>query len=102
MALIKSIKGDFYRIYKYDLASRGHIGAIGIDLPLAAKLLSVKMQNDRITLWAIVDPDIGTETRRFWVLGTGWEIPKEVALEPLDTVIDPLGYVWHIFVEAKY
>jgi len=100
MAVIRNIKGDFYTIYKYDIAGSGAHRAIGIDLPVAAKLLSVKMQDGRITLWAAVDPDIKTETRKFWVLGTGWGIPKGIALVPLDTVIDAFGYVWHVFVEA--
>lgn len=100
MAHLERLMGDYYTIYKYVLGQGGSTRVVEVELPLAAKLLSVKMQRDKITLWAAVDPEVRKVIRRFWILGTGWPIPKGIALEPLDTVLDPRGYVWHIFVEV--
>ena len=97
-----AILGKYYTIYKYVLGYGGSHAPIELEMPLAAKLLSVKMQGDRITLWAAVDKDIATVTRRFWILGTGWQIPEGVALQHLETVLDPGGYVWHVFEEPSY
>lgn len=58
-------------IYKYNLQFETHIE---LQLPVNAKILSVQVQNGSLCLWALVDPDLNSETRVFDVIGTGHTI----------------------------
>lgn len=53
-----------------------------------------------LCMWALVDPDIGHEAQRFYVIGTGQPMPDGKDLEHLATVQDG-SFVWHIFKERK-
>jgi hypothetical protein len=73
--------------------------SLGIDLPITmpagAQVLTAQVQNDRICLWALVDPSLPKELRYFEVLGTGQEFPhNERAYIPS---LQIGNFVWHIF-----
>lgn len=78
-------------IYKYPLTSRD----CTVTLPAGAEILTVKLQNDIPTLWAIVDTEEYLDfSRRICIVGTGWELQDK--MEYITTYID--GYfVWHVF-----
>lgn len=73
-----------------------------LEMPKSAKILAVKNQYERPTLWAMVDP-ADKETRRVQVycVGTGQTITFPFAsVRFLDTVLTSNGQlVWHIFVK---
>ena len=86
-----------YAIYKYPLRFNS-IGAETIDMPVGARILSVQMQGDTITLWALVQPGSKTETVRFTMIGTGWELPDDFATKNLYLgTVQYESLVWHIF-----
>ncbi len=95
------LRGSYYTIYKYVLGGGGSVKPIDIAMPIGARILKVQMQGEKITLWAAVDTAVKDMNYRFWVLGTGWTVPKGIALNHLNTVIDPFDYVWHIFEEVR-
>ena len=99
-------------IYKYSLGNGVTGKRLSIEMPFGAHILDVQIQRhnvnlerveDRVMIWAVVDKDsIDVRPRNFWVLGTGWDIPKGVVLEHISTVQTKGGLVWHIFEEPRY
>lgn len=78
------------KIYKYPLTSQD----CTLKLPKEAEILTVKLQNETPTLWALVDPTSELEERHICIVGTGWDV--EDSMKYITTYID--GYfVWHIF-----
>lgn len=55
-------------IYKYPLQT---VDDQDIEMPIGAKILTVKMQHGQPCLWALVDPNVEYEKRRILVRGTG-------------------------------
>lgn len=77
-------------VYKY------HITHDGVhQLPIGAEILTVGMQDDRITMWALIDSDAELETRVFAAHGTGWQI-EDSNIKFISTIFDG-DYVWHLF-----
>ena len=77
-------------IYKYTLDSQD----CTLQLPKGAEILTVELQNQIPTLWALVNPMTVTEERHICIVGTGWQV--EDNMKYITTYID--GYfVWHVF-----
>lgn len=83
-------------IWKYQFDEDTENGEAGFDAPNGFTVLSVQMQQGRITLWTLVDTDRAKFRFVFKFYGTGEEIPT-----------DPGNYagtvqsgclVWHCFV----
>lgn len=71
-----------------------------IEMPLGAVILSVKTQNDRPFIWALIDPEMKTTSRTFELIGTGNDIYQNMGVDRkfLDTVlILHETAVFHIF-----
>lgn len=88
-------------IYKYVLnAQQPDI----IELPVGAQILSARSQTgEDICIWALVEFDhfLQVEQRRIWTFGTGHEIPTDLNLKHIDTVLlYKGGLVFHVFEEA--
>lgn len=69
------------------------IQAPGVFRPIAAQ-----MQDDQLTLWAIVQPGLPLYPRHIHVVGTGHHFDAQDLLH-IDTVQDG-GMVWHVFTDA--
>jgi hypothetical protein len=81
-------------IYKYTLDSQD----CTLNLPKGAEILTIKLQNNVPTLWALVNPMTVTEERHICIVGTGWQI--EDNMKYITTYMD--GYfVWHVFELIK-
>lgn len=79
-------------IWKYSIAVEG---LQTLFVPEEAKLLHVGEQQGIITLWFELDPVRITESRRFCVYGTGWNMPDDHG-EYAGTVF--IGaFVWHVY-----
>lgn len=55
-------------VYKYPLPTAD---VLTLDMPQAARLLSVQVQRGVPHLWALVDPEMPIEQRQFRLAGTG-------------------------------
>lgn len=99
-------------IYKYTIDSIENIvsdNKVGydIEMPVNAKILSAKVQNGTLCIWAMVDPNYEMETRTVFVIGTGWPLidvmfasRKNLNHDPtfIDTIFIGNGtFVYHIF-----
>lgn len=79
---------------------------VTLDLPVGARVLRVEtarhrtQARDALVFWAQVDRDVPTERRTFRVFGTGHDMPDDVALEHVATVMDG-PFVWHVFEEIS-
>lgn len=62
-------------VHKYPLPG---VGLVGIEMPRAARVLSVQAQEGRPFLWAQVDTEQPTVRRQFRVAGTGHPLEGEV------------------------
>lgn len=82
-------------VYKYKLQITKVIQEVV--LPLGAQILCIKMQNDELCMWALVDPDqTYNEVVKIRCAGTGHEITEDV--EYIDTVMLLDGeLVFHFF-----
>ncbi len=87
-------------IYKYHL-DRDHVHVKTRNAHVL-EFLSVQIQHDEITLWALVDTTKPANYADIYILGTGWNLgtERESWLSKdnfVGTVQDPDGLVWHIF-----
>lgn len=81
------------RIYKYKMKPN-----TTLELPRGAKVLTARVQDEEVFLWAKVNPDEKElETRMFLGFGTGHDIDDELRLDFIDTVFFQNGMVFHIF-----
>jgi len=92
--MFKRIELNTLTVWKFVFESADHT----IEIPKGAMLLSVHEQLETICLWALVDPNVGKESRRFLTIGTGHTVPKELSVN----FIGSLGmrnwqFVFHIF-----
>lgn len=78
------------KVYKFPLDVDNMAG-----VPIGAEFIAARMQNGRITVWAIVDPLAETELRQFQVYGTGEELRSKKE-DFIGTVFDG-PFVWHVF-----
>jgi hypothetical protein len=46
------------------------------EMPKGAQILCVQVQNEIPQIWALVDPGLDRNTRRFRTYGTGHDIPE--------------------------
>lgn len=74
-------------IYKYDLVHT-------IEMPKGAQILSIQMQGNQPTLWALADLSAPMEDRRFEIVGTGWIVGE--GFHHIATYVDG-PFVWHVF-----
>ena len=85
-------------VYKYQFQK--HSNEMHATMPYGAKVLSVADQDNHITLWAEVDPDIvERQERKFVFFGTGRQFEYDVrTLQFIGTVIQASGkLVWHVY-----
>lgn len=85
-------------IYKYSIKDNLHF--IKLEVPVGAKFLTVRMQHDTVTVWAMVDPEAPMETRYLELIMTGQEFNADL-YEYLGTVQKPAWFgevVGHMFV----
>jgi len=83
-------------VYKYPIPM---VEEFSLSLPATAEILTVQMQGHIPQLWALVDPDALTETRRFRLAGTGHLIDQRKGYpEYIATFQMADGdLVWHLF-----
>ncbi len=79
-------------IWKYPLDLADDIQEI--EMPAGARVVSVAMQGDSPTIWALVHPEQPLEKRHFSIHGTGHAIPNGEGY--LGACLAP-PFVWHVF-----
>lgn len=85
-----------HTIWKYTLEP-----VTELDIPQGAEILSVASQHGQIVLWAKVDPQAPTEKRTIIGFGTGHDIPDNLNLSFIGTVMFSNGnFVFHIFEQV--
>jgi hypothetical protein len=87
-------------IWKYRLPlENGGDYRFELSMPSGALLLDVQLQNERPTLWALVDADdVMREARRFAVVFTGAEVPSDEGTDALYVGTWQQGWlVCHLF-----
>lgn len=83
------------KIYKYHVPLTNKFV---IDMPLNAEILSFQEQKGEMFLWAVIDPDIANEERKFCLFGTGHDIDMDSVKKFIGTVqMCQCHYVWHLF-----
>lgn len=90
------------QIWKYPLALIDSPQLV--EMPEGARILSVQEQQNRICVWALVDPEAKKVSRKFHIFGTGNQLDASGVewFQFLGTVVMSLGvFVWHVFEEMK-
>lgn len=81
-------------IWKYSL---GMTDKQTIEMPAGAEILCVQEQLKRPCVWAAVESTAPMESRTFFIVGTGHELPDFNA-KYIGTWQEQNGYlVWHLF-----
>lgn len=81
-------------VYKFPLS----VSSNGIvNMPKGATILSVQMQDEVPTLWALCVPSNPYEDRLFFIVGTGHIFEPASDARFIGTVQTRNGLVWHIF-----
>ena len=85
-------------IYKYPV----NLYATSIEIPKHSKLLKVAMQHGEPTFWF----EHTEQTRgdlamnlRIHIIDTGQSFDHPATFVYYDTIFDPNGYVWHVYVD---
>ena len=82
-------------IYKY------HYENGKVVMPKNAKILSVQMQENQVTFWALIDTDQKeTEIRNIKMYGTGDVVEELDGYNHLGTIQD-CSFVWHFFEKTS-
>jgi hypothetical protein len=77
-------------IWKFQLT------AMEISMPFDAEICTFQYQAGVPCVWAIVDPDVMSVTRRFRIFGTGSELPTIDQCCYVGTAQEG-PFVWHLF-----
>ena len=64
-------------VYKYPLRTTS---TFEVEIPNLMTPLCIKEQDGVPTLWALVNPDIGTRKYKFWCVYTGEMLPPELTM----------------------
>lgn len=80
-------------IFKYALK----VGETTHDMPEGATILSVQLQHDCITLWALVVEGRPLAQRKFSVFGTGHKVPYGTGTKDFLGTVQVGPLVWHVF-----
>ena len=82
-------------IWKYPV----QLGDFSLAMPVGAKVLAVQPQGNAVCMWAEVnsDPDARTETRCFFIVGTGWEMAPHHRRYIATFQTQGGAFVWHLF-----
>jgi hypothetical protein len=80
-------------IWKYALPVSS---VVTLEMPRHAKVLTVQMQDGGACLWAEVDPEAPKLPRKFFVAGTGHDLP-DVRYAYVGTFQPMGGLVFHVF-----
>ncbi len=81
-------------IYKYVLPSPAERQSV--EMPLGARVLTVREQNGKVTLWALVAPKAPLTRHWFRILATGDSLDLTESLVYLGTAFLADGTVWHV------
>lgn len=84
-------------IYKYPLEPKSFQK---IDIPEGYKILKVKEVNRQVFLWALVDTEAKKVKLPISIFVTGEEIPPEMLIIHIETIVFSSGLVYHIFINA--
>jgi hypothetical protein len=72
-----------------------------IEMPKGAEILSVQLQDGKICLWALLDPEAEKEIRSFGLIGTGNFIKQEesqyIATLQFEKIFAHFNQVYHLF-----
>ena len=85
------------KIWKYQIGTKVIMdNTIKVDMPKGAKIIHIQTQREIPCVWALVDPAVESETRYFFIVATGGDVPGDG--QYIGTVFQQGGlYIWHIF-----
>lgn len=86
------------QIWKYVLGEP--MTAVTHYVPAGATFLQAQVQGDEVVLWAIVDPEMPKEERRFALLGTGYDLTARFKPSSFHGTVQQGNLVWHVFEVA--
>jgi len=82
------------KIYKYQFDITD---TVTIDMPIGSQVMSFDSQDNKPTLWALVEPEAEIEERTFYLFGTGHNVPDNFDASDHIGTIQINGLVWHLF-----
>jgi hypothetical protein len=73
-----------------------------LQLPSRSKILTVQIQNGKLQLWALVNPELPKKQKYIYIYGTGHKISNANQLEYISTIqIKDGSLIFHIFEGMK-
>jgi len=88
-----------YSIWKYHIPLEDYFN---IELPKNSMILEVNTQDNKPTMWVLVETNVDLEKRYFRMFGTGQKFETISGLSHIGTIQMFKGdFVWHVFEEFK-
>ena len=82
-------------VYKYNIPIEDYFE---LDLPINSKILCFQIQNEKPTLWVLVNPYNTLYRHKFRLFGTGHPISEDYNLSYIGTCQMMEGaLIWHLF-----
>ena len=81
-------------IHKYQFEISGRVE---IEMPVGASVLTIQLQDDKPTVWAMVETTYSMEARVFRIYGTGHKLDMFATEGRYLGTIQESGFAWHIF-----
>lgn len=85
-------------IYKYPLALKDKQRVV---MHEGATVFHVDVQNEQLTIWAMVDTNQPMEDRHFYIVGTGHPMPNGPVKHVGTALMQHDRFVWHVFEGIK-
>lgn len=73
---------------------------LSVSMPTGARVLTAREQMEDIFVWAEVDTDAPQETRRFYVYGTGHDMPDDPVTYIGTAMLSGGRLVFHIYEQT--
>lgn len=68
-----------------------------VSMPSGAEILTVQLQGNVLTVWAVVNSEKSLEEKAFYIRGTGHAFEDWLSTKHYIGTVQLVGLVWHVF-----
>lgn len=72
-----------------------------VKMPEKSEIMDIQMQNKKLVMWALVDPESEIIDVKINMYGTGWEINDNATKDEYLSTVQGGEFVWHFFMNYE-
>lgn len=73
-----------------------------VKMPEKSEIMDIQMQNGKLVMWAMVDPESENIEVKINMYGTGWETNDNAIKDEYLATVQDGDFVWHLFMNYEY